>query len=38
MDTGAWWATWGRTESDTAEVTEHACTHTGLRSTVLTSS
>jgi len=23
MDGGAWWGPWGRTESDTAEATEH---------------
>ena len=28
MDRGAWWATvHGVTESDTAEATEHTCTH-----------
>ena len=27
MDRGAWWGLWGRTESDTTEVTKHACMH-----------
>ena len=28
MDRGAWQGPWGRKESDTTEVTEHARTHT----------